>query len=305
MCIKPNLASPKNKYNNLTSHIMLRLFKKKPKETEAFNLNGRSTNEIIQEIHDTFYTEVDRLLAEAKISRSLDSEKTELIEKCKRLEALGFTKTKEVLEAKEEIRRIEAIREHNQKNAELVEAIEYFSFKYPHYKFITEESVIKICEKYNLIYGPISNYTGTVPDKNLKHIEEFKISPDDDAYAGRWGRIINGEAFRIKLELDKKMRNENLALWKAHIEIERLNAIMRANGAGDFTETLCPLEIAAPLKDFDTKGMEIKGHKLSKIEIPDPVVLKPVAYKNTKHYLIVTAWGQEASDELVINPVHN
>jgi hypothetical protein len=69
--------------------------------------------------------------------------------------------------------------------------------------------------------------------------------------------------------------------------------------------TNAPLEIAAPIKDFDTKGMELKDFKLSEIEIPDPVVLQPVFYARQKHYLIVTAWGQEASDELVVNQKMN
>lgn len=41
------------------------------------------------------------------------------------------------------------------------------------------------------------------------------------------------------------------------------------------------------------------------IEIPDPVVLKPVIYNSQKYYLIVTAWGLEAGDEIVVNSNHN
>jgi hypothetical protein len=67
----------------------------------------------------------------------------------------------------------------------------------------------------------------------------------------------------------------------------------------------CPLEIAAPLKDFDMKNMEVKNYKVSEIEIPDPVVLKPVLFNKQKFYLIVTAWGEEASDELVVNHKFN
>jgi hypothetical protein len=40
--------------------------------------------------------------------------------------------------------------------------------------------------------------------------------------------------------------------------------------------------------------------KLSKIEVSDPVVLHPVMFKGIKYYLIITAWGLEASDELVV-----
>jgi len=68
---------------------------------------------------------------------------------------------------------------------------------------------------------------------------------------------------------------------------------------------IAPLEIAAPLKDFDTSGMEVNDFKLSKIEVPDPVVLHPVMFKGVKHYLIVTCWGLEATDELVVNQRNN
>ena len=75
-------------------------------------------------------------------------------------------------------------------------------------------------------------------------------------------------------------------------------------------EMKCPLEIAAPVKDFSMDGMKIDGgaggsRRISKIEVPDPIVLKPVFFNNQKHYLIVTAWGLEAADEMVMNPVHN
>ena len=54
---------------------------------------------------------------------------------------------------------------------------------------------------------------------------------------------------------------------------------------------------------FDNLG--VSQDKLSKIEIPDPVVLQPVFFKGRKHYLIVTAWGIEAEDDLVKNSNHN
>ena len=44
-----------------------------------------------------------------------------------------------------------------------------------------------------------------------------------------------------------------------------------------------------------------KGHKLENAPILDPIVLQPVYHNNKKHYLIVTAWGIEAEDPLVMN----
>lgn len=66
---------------------------------EVIKMENRSTQDIIDEIHETFYTEVDRLLAEAKILKSTDTRYESLIEKSKQLKALGFTNTKECKDA--------------------------------------------------------------------------------------------------------------------------------------------------------------------------------------------------------------
>lgn len=70
---------------------------------ENSTIETKNIKEVIEEIHETFYTEVDRLLAEAKISKSLDTDKQDLIDKCTRLKSLGFTNTKEVKEAELEL----------------------------------------------------------------------------------------------------------------------------------------------------------------------------------------------------------
>lgn len=269
---------------------MFKLFKSSKVTSKLVVKDSKETQideaKLIEEIHESFFTEVDKLLAWAKISSSLETTKQSLIDKRDKLVELGFTNTKEVVEAEEEVRRLELIKEENQNKISLKEAIDYFSTKYPHYKFITEESVKKICEKYGLVYGEVSKYKGTVPDKNLKQIQDFKIESKDECCI----KIINPGAWMM---LDTYVSGNN-TLGTTSIE-----------GIGLVTIRKSPLEIAAPLKDFDMKEHEVKNFKLSKIEVKDPVVLKPVFFKGQKHYLIVTAWGLEASDELVINPRHN
>ncbi len=263
---------------------------------EPKKLKGKTTNEIIEQIHETFYTEVDRLLYEAKISHSLDTDKQDLIDKCNRLKALGFTNTKEVQEAEIEISRLEQLSKENEEKTTLIEAITYFSFRYPQYKFITEKSVEKICKKYNLVYGAIDRYIGTVPDKNLKHIEDFKVLNDDECFLNEYISYGFGEERRF----GKK--------YITHTEHERnknFDNIRFMTTSYKEINMKSPLEIAAPIKDFNMKGLEVKNYKISKIEIPDPIVLKPVIFKSQKHYLIVTAWGLEAGDELVVNHNHN
>ncbi len=253
----------------------------------------QTASEIIEEIHTSFYTEVDSLLKEAKVFRSLDTDQGDLIDKVNRLEALGFNNTKEVMQAKSEIQRLNDAVAENFKKETLVAAINYFSQKYPQYKFITEESVKRICQKYGLIYGAVDKYLGTVPDKNLKQIEEFKIDKNDEAWLhiiimyGGWGANTR-EANVVDYLFAETHKNDG----------------HRSSGYYE-QYAQAGLEIAAPLKDFNTAGMEVKDFKLSKIEVPDPVVLKPVVFKNKKYYLIVTAWGDEASDELVVNQKMN
>jgi hypothetical protein len=47
-------------------------------------------------------------------------------------------------------------------------------------KFITDEQLEWLCKKYSLVYAPVGNYTGNVPDKNLEEIAMYeKISSLD------------------------------------------------------------------------------------------------------------------------------
>src|ERR1700721_504893 len=121
---------------------MFNLFNKKPenKSVEVVEpkavFKGKTTNEVIEEIHETFYTEVDRLLDDALKSNSLDTDKQELIDKCNRLKRLGFTNTHEVKETEKEITRLHNLKRENETKQNLIEAINYFRFKYPTYKFI-------------------------------------------------------------------------------------------------------------------------------------------------------------------------
>jgi hypothetical protein len=294
---------------------MFKLFEKTAKSEVAIaepkaKLKGKTTVEIIEEIHESFFTEVDKLLQAAKISNSLDTDKQALIEKCERLKQIGFTNTKEVKEAETELARLEQLKKDNEAKKNLIEAINYFTMKYPAYKFITEDSVRKICEKYNLIYGEISRYTGTVPDKNLKQLEDFKVLEEDECY------VLEERTRGFFMDAtERTMRKEYRTFEKYKTSKEpkepkeqqpdayllHLQMMQASNFHVRTIDMKCPLEIAAPQSDFNMTGMEVKNHKIQKIDIPDPVVLKPVIFNNMKYYLIITAWGIEASDEIVVN----
>lgn len=255
-------------------------------------LPEKSVNEMIEEIHEAFYTEVDRLLESAKVSRPIEMNNPELLERAQRLEFLGFKSAKGVKEANEEMERILKIEQENKDKKELIEAINHFSFKYPNYKFITEDSVKMLCQKYNLIYSPVDKYIGDVPEKNLRHIEDFQISEDDVCH---------------QKEVISTLGNYSSILFlsrKERFAIEREYKMFSGHGMKEELGQ-SPLEIVAPRDKFDLSGMEVKDRSLSKKIIPDPIVLQPVIFKNKKHYLVVTAWGKEASDNLVVNERNN
>lgn len=256
---------------------------------ERPKLSPAETKALIEEIHNSFYTEVDRLLADSKVKLSLKSEKQALLDKVERLKKLGFTATKEAQEAEPEIERIIRNLIKNNVNDAIAKAIQYFQQKYPQYKFITEDSVKLLCDKYNLVYGSIDKYIGSVPDKNIEQMENFKIHPEDEAWrkGPLWGSGAGG--YISAPEPEEQSSRTRLLVYDA------ANVTFKAT-----------LEICAPLSDFDQKKMELKGRQLvDKIEVPDPVVLQPVMYNGVKHYLIVTAWGDEATDEAVVNEKMN
>ena len=264
---------------------------KKPivEEKSTLQISKTNVNDIIEEIHKSFYTEVDSLLMIANNQHSLETDKQVLIDKCNKLRALGFTNTKEVIEAQSEISRLDKLKTENAKKQDLINAIDYFSVNYPNYKFITEDSVLKICEKYGLVYSTVNHYIGTVPDKNLQHIQDFQIKDED----------------KCAILVDKVRLSDYLVYLYREEAIQRASKLCKGNliNTTKHTVALLPLEIVAPLSDFNLQDKQVENFKLSYIPkpVPDPVVLQPVFWNGQKHYLIITAWGLEASDELIVN----
>jgi hypothetical protein len=246
---------------------------------------SNSTNDLVKEIHESFFTEVDRLLAEAKITPYIDPDLKQGENIYKRLVSLGFHNTKTCNEVENKAKTLDDINEKISINESIVNAITYFSKKYPKYKFITEESVKKICKKYGLVYGIVRKYTGEIPIKNLEEIEAFKVDDIDISYHIE---AQSTTSFNTSVTPNVSKKKAELAQGNSHSWIK----IHKAS-----------LEIAAPVKDFNLNSTELKDFKLQDIprHVPDPVVLQPVIYNDVKYYLIVTAWGLEAEDELVIN----
>lgn len=263
---------------------------------------------IVHEIHNEFLTAGDRILEEA--NAILLEAKAKSVEKGKRLAAAGFKNVPEAVEAIKVERKIVTTKE----TADLVH---YYQQNYPMNKFITEDQVKKICEKYGLVCGEISMYKGFVPENKLFEIERFSLKNVDKNIRGLLGSkyIIDGFSESVFDEnigyvneselLGYAQKNEAYIIASgkpdyAYASEQLISQFIGKWGYVKVSKVDTGLKICAPLKDMEIpRGKEVKGYKIQ--DIPDPVVLQPVK----GGYLIVAAWGDEASDEIVVNQINN
>ena len=220
-----------------------------PKNTQIDPMFDEKSNvELIEDIHNEVYSAHDLLLKEAEniLNKPIDESK---IKDYQNLIKLGFDNEKNIKEHKEEVQKIE-------QSKKTKSTIEYYSFKYPFNKFINEDSVIRICNKYGLLLTDVNRFIGGIPEINQKEIINFKIDKKDLPYS-----------------------------YSKESEY--------TSGTGLF--------IIATRDQLNMKSARVQGHKLVDIVKEDPIVLQPVK----EGYLIVSAWGIEASDKEVQNPKFN
>lgn len=265
----------------------------------------KSSTQIVKEIHNEIDSAQDRLLDEAK--RIINSYSS--IDKAERLEKIGFIASAAVVENKK--RKDILVRSKEQ-----ADLIEYYKINYPLLKFITEGELDRICKKYRLIYMPIQNYIGDVPEKNLREIETaqkrkecdaptdiiwcelkkegaFKLTASDGgSWCGIWGKEwyripgkINGVHFRNQYEADDYLK-KNLGFTTTYLVGSVKNVSQNRQG----------LFICAAKSKFIGQDKSI-----SFIEVKDPIV-----FRYCKGGVqILSKWGLEAADELLVNEFCN
>ncbi len=239
----------------------------------ALSMELKTYSTEIEQVHHEFESASDSALAEALGILKQGEDKS--IEKGRRLKSLGFAQAKEAREAN--------YMEHKVGNAlEIKQTILKYRRLYPRNKFITAEQVQTICRKYGLVCAGIERYEGFVPEKNLRDVEKFKVDKRDVPFkiksigiSDRWiGEVLNDNG-------------ESADRWGSLYKKEKHYESM---------------QICAPKKQMNLSGLTNTGAIYTeKIDVPDPVVLQPVK----GGYLIVTAWGDEASDPIVVNENNN
>ena len=271
----------------------------------------------VLEIHNEFDTAADKILEEA-IS-IINKSSTIDFSKLHRLKKLGFANTKDVVEQEPIIKKVNLSKEQ-------IELVNYYKRNYPLNKFITEEQVKEICHKYNLVCGDVTRFKGFVPDKNLKEIERFELKNNEKTtLIGSGGfifenaeirsgggyyhihKINNPDPYIYAFQSSDGITfygqdSKNIFGYKYDLPTKSNRLLDDSAFATGIVIETNVLKICAPVKDMDISGLELEeGYKLVKKHIPDPVVLQPVK----GGYLILTAWGDEASDPIVVNEILN
>lgn len=222
---------------------------------------------IVHQIHKEFNEASEKALKEAQ--QVLDSCQNVSMDKAERLAKLGFQNTKEV----QELQDFKSKQGSAKTRAKLIQDA---SIYYPLYKFITAEDVKTLCTKYGLICGELQLFKGFVPEKNLKDIENsLDVLPKFYEIGLKALYSYIGQSIISQKEYDKLVESGK---DKDHY----------------ITEVSPSFYICAPPKDMKQEGYSLKGAFLVK---DDPIVL----LKLQKGYLIIAAWGDEASDPLVVN----
>lgn len=220
----------------------------------------------IQEIHKVVDMSSEKALEEARlILYDLESKN---ISKAERLEKLGFTGLEGVIELVE-------VKRKKQHYQNLRMAIEKYQSMYPLNKFITKDEAKSVCEKYNLYIGDVPFFKGFVPERNLAEMERFVSNYGLVQY---FKRVMNGPYHDSELVDKHEYENQTPGfLYYEHTPI---------------------FKIMAPENQFHiTNSMRKVGREI----IDDPIVLLPV----TEGYIVITAWGDEASDPIIVNEGNN
>lgn len=281
----------------------LKFWKKGKNDTQSTiqidnsNKSDKKYPVIVQKIHNEFMMSAEKSLLDAMEYIKLNN----IDPKADRLSKIGFNSVPIVAKNLDIKRKIDL-------NIKEIDIINKYQKKYPEYRFITEQNVINICKKYNLILGGISLFKGFVPNENLIDIEIFMNKYD---FSNMWitqrtNRILDMSNYKIRGDINyEHFYHKKSGDYVFQRNTGDLTFYSRGTVNGEYFDCSVTndghlervtLQICAPIKDMDTKSMTLKDYKLIK-NIPDPVVLQPVP----GGYLIVTAWGDESEDELVKN----
>jgi len=172
-------------------------------------------------------------------------------------------------------------------------------------KYIIEPQLELLCEKYDLYVRDLTHFAGDIPKKNIKEMMVFRLYLDD--------YISNVPAFNnsnLELVLNQLNIVPNGSDYCGGAPMSRVSIDLRDIVKLDEHFRVKTIEIAAT-KDLFLKSAFIgaKGRIITQrqeLESISEVDTDPIVMVKTKNgRIIVTAWGDEANDEIVFNSGQN
>jgi len=275
----------------------------------------------VADIHQEIDTAEDRLFEQAEqiISGLKPTPEMEAEMKAQRLELQGFVGTplvKKLKKVKEERNEINRQIITTKADAEL---IRYYKFNYPFQKFLTISELDRICKKYNLIYAPVSNYIKDVPEKNLKEIEDvktlFKSDSQNNLFLLKVKWFWQSCPLNIRILLRKEVEYRPLSysygtpsLSEADVANTLKNLGYKGNYSGYIYSSAIIREverqglfICAPRSHFKLSGLFKRGtlgfFNSKTWEVKDPIVFRYCR----GGVQVITKWGLEAEDDVLVN----
>jgi len=280
----------------------------------------------VEEIHAEFdsaeeriLSECDKLLSELQIPTESNIER-----KADMLVSLGFINSETVEKAKSikiEKNKIKSIVELTTIQANYIRELKV---RYPLEKFITVDELERICNKYNLIHAPSTNYIKDIPEKNVLEMKNAKPLLSKDMHEGKlyWKYIAD---FRQDSTLNERKK---LQEWNDISELRSVSSYNRNNDMCSchiLGKNICVwnsinsetkdvsmngLFIAAPKSHFNLDGLD-KETKFGFFKTEITEIKDPVVYEYCKNNIcrIITKWGtdddQSYLDSALLNETHN
>jgi hypothetical protein len=258
----------------------------------------------VEQIHADFDNAQEVILAEAK--QIIENTQVSNMSHVNHLRQTGFINS-------EVVKKAEGKLSLQVKSKEMAELVMHYKTKYPFLKFLTENKLDEICDKYKLIYAPVGNYKKDVPEKNLIEINQAKPLEESDARPLLWKvtkmSFFSGVPLRVRRWVLNTEFTENPGndLWftkKCPIPFD--GWFYNSDGYTKEKIDKSGLFIAAPKSHFDLKGLSQKGikgfFKTTVIkEVPDPIV-----FRYCKGGIqVLSKWGEEADDPQLTNELLN
>lgn len=286
------------------------------------NMIGKTQNQIVEQIHAEFDSAEDRLLQQAQVILNglTPIDEIEIEAKAVRLQRIGFVNAATVKQASKITLEREIITGKIIKTQADVELILRYKINYPTLKFLTEDELDRICQKWGLIYAPVKNFIKDVPDKNIKDIEIAPVLQYQDIqhpiitvkvtefwrdlpqeiktflkkeipYVG----YVNAEGKPSESDLLNCIKKFIQTDYKGYIFKEAIVKTIRRDG----------LFICAPQQDFDLTNLTKEG-KFGNFEVTHHIVNDPVVFRYCRGGVqVLSKWGLEATDDLLLNPIEN